>query len=241
MDQLIKAGIGGVFVSINAPTAKQNALTRDGFELAIHALEVLAETKFENTYINWVMHRETANTLPDMIELVQPYHPKGIVIMTPKPDAAHTLRSLPTTEQMEAVIQIIRQNKSDIDLFIESCFSPMLALRGRNRLWENLNRGLSKGCSAGLLSVSVNVEGKFSPCRHLDFFESFDSLKDYWEQSEILNRIRNLKEHTSEHCLQCEFCQFCRPCLAVNTKIKNVLMLGNEYCLLSNKYSKRHS
>ena len=238
MAQLIKAGIGGVFVSVNAPTAEQNALTRDGFELAIHSLEVLAESGFKDTYINWVMHRETASTLPGMIELVQPYHPRGIVIMTPKPDAAHTLRSLPTAEQMEAVIQIIRQNKSEVDLLIESCFSPLLALRGKSRIWGNLNRGISKGCSAGLLSVSVNVEGQFSPCRHLEYFESFDSLKEYWEKSEILNKIRNLKEQTSSHCLQCEFCDFCRPCLATNVKLQDVLSIGNEYCPLGEKYSK---
>ena len=169
MDRLIETGIGGIFVSINAPTAEKNALSRDGFDLAIHALEILADKGFNETYINWVMHQETADTFSEMINLVKPYHPKGIVIITPKPDAAHTLHSLPTAEQMESIVRQIRHNKSGVNVFIESCFSPLLALLGKNQVLGNLNRGISKGCSAGLLSVSVNVEGKFSPCRHLDF------------------------------------------------------------------------
>ncbi len=237
-EELTEAGIGGIFVSINAPTPEQNALTRDGFEYAMQALEVLADAGFGNTYINWVMHRDTADTLPDMIRLVEPYHPKGIVILMPKPDAMHTLNSFPTTEQMETVKQLIKHNESHTGIYVESCFSPLLALIGRN-LWGNRNTGTGKGCGAGICSLSVSVDGTFSPCRHLDYYEPFDSMKDYWNRSETLAHIRALKEEEKQApCSRCEFQAYCRPCLAVNAKLKNQLSLGNEKCLLYEKYPK---
>ena len=232
LEKLIDAGIGGIFVSINAPTAEQNALTRDGFFFAKHALEVLADSKCQDFYINWVMHHETADTLLDMIELVQPYSPKGIVIMAPKPDAEHKLNSFPTKNQMESVVRIIKENKSRVGLYVESCFSPLLALLGRNRVWGNLNRGLSKGCSAGLLSISVSVDGMFSPCRHLDYYESFERMEDYWENSTILNRIRKLDNSDCAPCNTCTLNLYCRNCLAINSKLYNCLDHGFQSCPL---------
>ena len=235
LNELIKAGIGGIFVSINAPTAEKNAVTRDGFEYGIHALQLLYQQGFEEVYINWVMHRDNADTLPEMIRLAERYNPKGIVVMTPKPDAAHTLNSLPTLEQMEITKQIIKQNKSKVKLCVESCFSPLLAMLGESPLWGNLNRGIDKGCSAGLISISINVDGLFSPCRHLDYFEKFESLQEYWEKSEVLKEIRSLKSNMSENCNQCSLKDFCRPCLAVNSKLNNKLYLGNEMCPVSKR------
>ena len=235
-EELLEAGVGGIFISMNAPTASQNAVTRDGFEYAIHALEVLAALSYQNVYINWVMHRDTADTLPQMIKLAEPYGVRGIVIMAPKPDAAHQLNSFPTTEQMEAVKEIIQKKGRTIDLFVESCFSPLLALIGRNPFWGNHDKGIGKGCAAGLRSVSVNVDGLFSPCRHLEYFEKFESIKEYWNKSEILRIIRGLQNDHAENCRQCEFRNNCRPCIAINTKLNNALYIGNEKCRMNEKY-----
>lgn len=233
---LIEAGINGIFVSVNAPTPEQNALTRDGFDLALHALKVVSESGFDEFYINWVMHRDTADTLPEMIRLVNPYHPKGIVILMPKPDAAHTLNSYPTCEQMERTVQLVKNKNTNV--FVENCFSPLLALLGRNALWGNRNRGIYKGCGAGLTSFSVSVDGLYSPCRHLDYYESYPSLKEYWENSSVLNQIRALDNTEEEPCKGCEFCDNCRNCLAIDTKLYGELRLGYTDCPLPRKYTR---
>ena len=232
-DLLINAGVGGIFVSLNAPESQKNLLTREGFDLAVQALKVLASSGYSEFYINWVMHRSTADSLLAMIEFVRPFHPKGIVIMSPKPDASHRFDTFPTAQQMASVVQTIRHNKSGVGLFVESCFSPLLALLGKNPRWVNFNRGISKGCSAGLTSVSVNVCGLFSPCRHLEVYESYDSLKEYWEDSKTLERIRLLKDHSSAHCLGCSLSEFCRPCMAVDTKLRDTLTIDNVQCPLA--------
>ena len=234
LQKLKAAKLTNIFVSLNGPTEETNALTRDGFHLAINALKILQEANFQNVLINWVMHRQTADLLPEMISLAEKYSVKAIVVMQPKPTARHELESIPTREQMEAVVKTIRNNKSKVKIYVETCFSPLLALYGKNWLTGNLNIGENKGCSAGRSSFSVNVDGAFSPCRHLEYFENNNSLTDYWKNSEILSIIRNLENHQHAPCDTCEFCKYCRHCLSINAKLNNSLYIGNELCPLAN-------
>lgn len=235
LQELKAAKLTNIFVSLNGPTEETNSLTRDGFHLAIDALKILMNAKFENVYINWVMHRQTADLLPEMISLAEKFSAKAIVIMQPKPTARHELNTIPTREQMETVVKIIRHNKSKVKLYVETCFSPLLALYGKNWLTGNFNIGENKGCSAGRSSFSVNVDGDYSPCRHLEFYEKYASLEDYWENSEILATIRGIENNKREPCSTCEFCNFCRHCLSINSKLNGDLYIGNEYCPLASK------
>jgi pyrroloquinoline quinone biosynthesis protein E len=225
----------GIYVSLNGPTAETNQITRDGYDYAISALEVLKNSGFSNTNINWVMHRQTADTLPQMLALAEKYNVKAIVIMQPKPTSSHELNTLPTKEQMYAVADMVRANKSSVALMVESCFSPMLALVGRNAFFGNINRGVSKGCLAGRIMFSVNVEGYFSPCRHLEFFEKHNSVSDYWNNSPFLETLRGLEEQKREPCADCTYGAFCRHCLAINSKIHNDVYIGNEFCAIYEK------
>ena len=57
----VLAGVGGIFVSLNGSTKKIGSKTRDGYELAIHALELLRDMAFDGVHINWVMHSNNAD------------------------------------------------------------------------------------------------------------------------------------------------------------------------------------
>lgn len=231
--QLTEAGIEGIYISINGPTKELNDLSRDGFDLAISALETLKNAGFKRTYINWVMHRQTADYLPDMIDLAERYCVKCLVILMPKPDAHHELTSLPTVEQMEMAVDYAKRHKNTAtSVGIENCFSQLLALYCRNPFWGNLNRGVDKGCGAGINALNVNVEGQYSPCRHLDLYEQFDTLQEYWENSTVLNKIRGLDKNAKEPCATCQFANYCRHCLAINHKLYGDLFIGNKHCAI---------
>ena len=116
---------------------------------------------------------------------------------------------------------------------VEACFSPLLALVSDTKLLGNLNTGGGKGCGAGRNLISVSLDGKLSPCRHLEYFEQWDSLKEYWTKSPILQHIRSLEESREEPCTSCKFCNYCRHCLAINSKLKGQLYIGNDYCPLA--------
>lgn len=229
-ERLVTVGIDAIHVSLNAPSKEYNDLSRDGFEFSISALKLLKEKNFQNTIINWVMHKYTVETLPKMIELAEYYGVSAILILDPKPNADNELLSYPTFEQMVYVADIVKKNTSKVELLIHHCFSSLAALRGKNKLWGNLNRGLYKGCTAGLCSFSISVDGLFSPCRHLEYLEKWDSIQSYWENSEILEKLRNLEKTKREPCSICEYSSYCRHCLAINSKINNDLYIGNEFC-----------
>jgi pyrroloquinoline quinone biosynthesis protein E len=230
LERLMSAGVDGIFVSINAPTEEMNRLSRDGFDLAIQALNTLKKANYPKTYINWVMHRETAHTLPQMYQLALDYGVKHLVILVPKPDAQKELLSFPTREQMEEANRFIRARRQEDIIRVEACFSQLLAMLGKNAFWTNLNRGLHKGCGAGLSSISVSVEGQFSPCRHLEEYETFPSLQDYWQQSKVLSHIRGLEKYEESLCTACEYGNYCRHCLAINSKLHGKIALGNNHC-----------
>lgn len=232
LEKLIQAGLSRIFVSLNAPTEEINAKSRDGYHYAIDALKLLKKSSFTEVYINWVMHRDTADYLPEMIQLAQAYDVKAIVIMTPKPTSKLDLNTLPTKAQMEKVVQFIRTIRPGL-LYVESCFSPLLAMLSETTLLGNVNTGLFKGCGAGRYMLSVSVDGLLSPCRHLEHYEQWDNLGDYWEKSPTLKKIRELEAAKEEPCASCQFGPYCRHCLAINDKLNGRLYLGNSLCPLS--------
>lgn len=237
-EKLIEAGVTGIFISLNGSTEEINALSRDGYGLALAALELLQKNRYANTTINWVMHSSNGDDFARMVELAEKYEAASLVVMGVKPDSHKNLSTVPSREQMEKVKNIIQTHKGKTHLYVETCFSPMLALVCDTRLFGNMNVGKRKGCSAGRTTFSVSVDGLLSPCRHLEYYESFSTLKEYVENSEILKKIRHLEEERREPCSSCRFMEYCRHCLAVNAKIHHELYIGNEYCPI---YEKREN
>lgn len=234
-DNLIASGVTGIFISLNGSTSEINSLTRDGFDLAISALTLLEANKFNNTTINWVMHSLNADDFANVLEIAERFNVANLTVMAVKPDSKKELKTLPSREQMEYVKSVIKGHKGKVKVFIESCFSPMLALFCDTRLFGNFNVGKNKGCGAGRTTFSVNVDGKLSPCRHLEYFESFETLEDYLQHSEIQKCIRSLEDSKREPCNECRFSDYCRHCLAINSKIHNELYIGNEFCPIYEK------
>lgn len=231
--QLVEAGIDSIYVSLNGPTKEINDLTRDGYDLSINALKVLQRNHFPETTINWVMHRNTADTLPEMIQIAEKYEVGAILIIEPMPTSAGCLETYPTKEQLRKVANMVKKQPDDgVQLQIQHCFSPLLALACDNKLWGNSNRGIYKGCTAGIVSCSINVDGKFTPCRHLEIAEDFPTLKDYWEQSQYLEQLRNMEQSRDTLCASCRFAPYCRHCPSQHWTEEHKLYLGKENCRL---------
>jgi pyrroloquinoline quinone biosynthesis protein E len=193
LKEWIDAGVHGIFISLNGSTEEINAKTRDGFKLAVNAIKLLKETDFDYTCINWVMHGCNADDFPNMIKMAEEYGIKHIAVMVFKPDASHQLPNLPTKEQMQTVAKIIKNYKGRVKIEAEECFSQMRAMTGE-RFFINLNTGISRGCGAGRDGISINVDGKITPCRHLEFPEKARSIRDYWYNSPILKELRSLED-----------------------------------------------
>ncbi len=234
-EKLTAAGVTGIYVSLNGSTKEINSLTRDGYDLALNALEILKKAGYKNTTINWVMHSSNAYDFANVVEVAELYNVAHLTVMAVKPDSKKELKTIPDREQMEYVKSIIKMHKGNVKIFVEACFSPMLALVCDTKLFGNLNVGKNMGCGAGRRTFSVNVDGKLSPCRHLEYFESFETIEDYIQNSEIQKEIRTLEEKKRKPCNDCRYTDNCRHCLAINSKIHNELYIGNEFCPIYEK------
>lgn len=231
LKKMEKACVNEICISLNGPTEEINSMSRQGFDLAIKALALLKEENFKDTCINWVMHRSNADSFENMILLAEQYAVKELVVMVFKPDSEHERNGLPTRAQIETTARMIKEYKGPVRLSAESCFSQLRALLGE-RFFGNLNQGIDKGCGAGRDGVSVNIEGKLTPCRHLEYPEETKSLSEYWENSEILAELRRVEEHMEEPCSGCMYHANCLPCMAVNAKMKNRIFFGEAGCEL---------
>lgn len=234
-DKLLAAGIGGIFISLNGSTREINSLTRDGYELAIAALELLQKNRYPNTTINWVMHSNNADDFENIVAIAEKYDVANLVILGVKPDSKKSLHTIPSMEQMISVKNFIRSHTGKTRILIESCYSPMLALISDTKLFGNMNVGKNKGCGAGRTAFSVSVDGLLSPCRHLEYYEKYDTAAEYWEKSEVLKHLRQMDNNPSEPCDSCRLKNYCRPCAAINSKLEGKLYRGNSYCSLAGK------
>ena len=229
LGEFIDAGVTRIFVSLNGSTKAVNEKTRDGYELAISTLEMLRDMEWENTVINWVMHEYNADDFPNMIALAERYNVSTLVILSFKPDSAHQLGSYPTSEQIRTVARQIREYKGTVDITAESCFSQLRTLAAKS-FFGSLNYGVFRGCGAGRNGISVSVEGKLTPCRHIEIEEEYDHIMEYWNQSEFLAKLRTVEDSRKEPCKGCKWEKNCLPCQAVGLKLHNELNYGMQEC-----------
>lgn len=229
-EKIVSSGVDGIFISLNGSTKEINEKTRDGFDLAIQALTLLKNNGFNKTYINWVMHSYNSSDFLNMLNLAEKFNVAGVVVLAFKPDSKKHLDSFPSKEQIYFLAECIRNYKGNVKIGVESCFSQLLAVIKETKLFGNLNTGEYKGCRAGTYNFSINVDGDFSPCRHIDCYEKYDSVESYWNNSKMLNKIRDAESNKKEPCLSCIYSNYCRHCLAVNYKLFNGVYIGNTTC-----------
>ena len=207
-------------------------MSRDGYELAIKALETLQSIGYERTMLNWVMHSFNADDFSSIIALAERLEVCAIAVMMFKPDKDHQMPSVPTRNQLLSVSKIIRQYKGRLLIEVEECFSQMRALVGE-RFFFNQNVGISRGCGAGRDGMSVALDGRLTPCRHLyTMCEEYERLDDYWAQSPILQRLRTMEDRIEKPCGDCKYKRNCLPCAAVIFDRTADLKMSDEQCPL---------
>lgn len=231
VQNLVDAGIDNICISLNGSTEEINAYTRQGYQYAIEALQLLHNLKFKYTIINWVMHSNNADDFPNIIKIAEEYGVNMIDVISFKPDSKKEIKSFPTKEQIYCISNIIKDYRGPVKITVEKCFSQLLAILCDTKLFGNLNVGINRGCRAGISIFSVNVDGSLSPCRHIHYKENYDSLEAYFEKSEVISRLRNCTENEAQFpCQGCKYVLYCRPCMAINTEIFDTIAFRNDVC-----------
>ena len=203
LQQLKRAGIDEIYVSLNGSTEEVNRQSREGYQLAIEALKVLKTDGATDYYINWVARNDNVEDFPQMVCLAKEYGVKEIVILESKPDAEYAMQASLSKEKFFMLAEFLKKHdQEEISIGVEPCFSPLLAYL-HNRFFVNHNRGINKGCGAGRNGMAVDVNGALIPCRHLLHPEKYSFIEEYWQESEVLNRLRIFEDNKGEPCKSC--------------------------------------
>ncbi|MCR5290200.1 MAG: SPASM domain-containing protein [Treponema sp.] len=177
------------------------------------------------------MHSYNADDFTEMIKLAEKFDVKGLAILVFKPDSTHHLTSIPTYEQMQAIRSIIKNYDGPVSIGVESCYSPLKAMLGHT-FFMNTNRGILKGCGAGRDGISVSVDGKLTPCRHIEIEENYTSIASYWNESPTLAQLRSVEDSPESNCKTCKYKEYCIPCCAVGIKMKGRIVMDSTACVV---------
>ena len=220
-------GIGWVWISINGSNDEVHSLSRDGYQEAILALEQLKHTSLLYG-INWVARRDNVHDFPELVALARKYKVKAINILRLKPDEGnHVENYLEGSEFGNLGDYLKGYCDEQLTIGVESCYSPL-----RTYLYGDRLKGIVAGCVAGRSMMAVDVEGKFRPCRHLRYPESYSSIKEYWFESKILKQLRLTEEHVTGPCNNCSHVEHCRTCRASCQQLFGGFYAGEERCPL---------
>lgn len=230
LQEFTRAGLDELYVSLNGSTEEVNSLSRDGYQEAIKALEILRESSFKKYFINWVAREDNIADFPQLVRLAEEMEVKGIIILALKPDSEHQLKSTPSKESFGELVTYLKNSRDKrISIDVEPCYSPLRAYLSQS-FFLNHNTGLNKGCGAGRNNLSLDVDGNLTPCRHLLYPEKYGSITEYWNESKILDQLRRVEDNREEPCKSCYLTKNCLSCRAVADKISHSFNAGNSFC-----------
>ena len=227
LNKLEKSGIWGIFISLNGSTKEINSLSRNGYDYAINALEILSKSNFKNTFINWVMSSDNYFDFPNIIKIAEKYSISYIEIIAIKPDSNNQLNSFPNSYQILKVANEIKNYTGPVKILAETCF-PQMQIALKYLGYNNIPSFF--GCMAATKSYNISVDGKYTPCRHLNIPEEFDNLDEYLNKSKVVRSIKDAEKNIQEPCSSCRFGNVCKPCLAINQKTKGKIYIGHNTC-----------
>lgn len=211
-----------VSISLNGIDENVNTLSRDGYEHAIHAIDYLSNSTVD-WGINWVARHDNVEDFNNVINYAINKKANFINVIGNKINGK-ALVSPMVYDDFVLLKDIINKNKDLINIRIETCFSIML------KFMEIKSVPLFDGCMAGIQVCFIDVDGKYHPCSHLYYPESFNNIQDYWENSNILSKLRTIDLSLSEQCRGCSNNSKCRFCRAISYETSINFDLGLSDC-----------
>lgn len=132
-----------------------------------------------------------------------------------------------TMEQTEELLKDIIQFNKDYLVFTDTPVSPI----SRNE-WEK-----QPFCGVGTDNLCIASDGIVYPCSGWQGMACGNvreqPIKDIWEKSPQLNKLRRLTKSAIPQCYDCEDKQFCAPCL-----VRNFNESGGDYLKVASHFCK---
>lgn len=225
LNELAKAGMGWIWISINGSTEEIHNKSRDKYDDAIKALELLQKTDLLYG-INWVARKDNAHDFPNLVDLAKKYGVKAINILRLKPDSHKQVADLLDGRELAGLAAYLQSYKDSTPaVLVETCFSVL-----RTFVHQDHYQGIEAGCTAGRQLIAVDVDGNFRPCRHLNYPEKRTGIAEYWSESDTLYKLRSTEENVLDPCKSCSYLLNCRTCRATCANLYGDFDAGEKAC-----------
>ena len=197
LHSLRRAGLDGIFVSLNGSLEEIHSMSRNGFQITMSALELIRQEHFHQFAINYVLMRNNADDFDNMLALAERHGADTLSVLSLKPDVSNHMESPPTQAQLCNIAERIANHHGKCDVYVEGCYPELVRLVRAQMEKKGKHPNLVYGCNAGIRTFSVGIDGKVAPCRHLPFSEERETLEDYLRNSTVLETLRH-QRHESE-------------------------------------------
>lgn len=190
--KLKEAGLDSVEISLygNDEETYRLITQKEGFQLTIKALDQAVIMGFD-TNASIILHKYNTDQLQQMIDNVLAVKAGYQVSseITSRYDGSHSSRDYElSSDQMKSLLE------SHHDLF----------------MFENKDHLLQ--CSCAKTVIAIGHDGIIYPCigAPIKVGHIKDApLKDQWKNSDVFNKIRNLKNEDFIECQKCDFLDYC--------------------------------
>lgn len=178
-NNLKNSGIDDIFISLNGSTREINMLSRDGYNKAVHAMELLASMHIAYR-INWVARKDNLDDFEKLIDFCKLKKAVGIEVLSNKPNYKGYVDSPLDKKQLYQLAEICKANSDYVQY--QTCFIQL------DRLLRSTN-SFFKGCLAGKASMAVFADGTFSICPHLYTGDTYQRIRDFWNDCKCDKQI----------------------------------------------------
>ncbi len=222
LTDLTHAGLNHIQISLNGSTEAVHSYSRDGFDEAIAALELLSG-KGISFGVNWVARRDNLDDFPAVVSYVKSLGADNINVLRYKPSPVESYeKAALNREEFYRLAAMIKQVRG-LTVKTDSAYSNLLVYLNHGRVSAN-----SCGCGAGRTFAAVTAEGQFKPCSHLQLTHTAGSLGDYLESRE-LREFLTARVQTQD-CGVCSYQNVCGGCRAICHNVTGDLFAGETDC-----------
>lgn len=211
-----------ILISLNGSCEEINKKSRGGYYISLNAMKYLK--KINTKYgINWVARHDNVYDLPKLVEISKKYNASYINIVCNKISGKGNIDS---PLNREDYIFLKKEINKESDYFrVQNCYGILLSLLGEknNRLY---------GCQAGIRVMAIDTRGSYMPCTHMFYDEKTTSIKDYWNNSDVLRKLRSISKLT-----YCNDCNRCRVCHSISKEAHDDLTKGFKDCPVKEIYN----
>jgi radical SAM protein with 4Fe4S-binding SPASM domain len=216
---LKRAGLGQIQFSLNGADAAQHERTRPHHAAVLAAITLAQDSKLRwgiNILVTQELLQQNAQGLHALLQFAQDREAAMVNLIRPKAaqDDAHWLdQHQPDAIAHQALQSLLKdwQRKARFALMTDTSYTFLR----QGSAHQLLAAGIS-GCSAGRRMLSVQVDGKYSPCSHLpETMQEKGTLSQIWQHSAHLAAFRHLEDTLEGACKTCDLKSVCRGCRAV--------------------------